>query len=290
MIASPVTWIGGKGRLAAQIVGQFPHHSQYDTFVDVLGGGAHVLLQKPAYRHFEIYNDLNNDLVNFWMVCRDKPEALAAQLDSLPYSRELHYRYHASLYSGEWLDPVERAARWFYVLRSSFSSTIGATSNGWKCGPRDIGRGEPHAMKTAIALFTQISERLRSVEIDNRDFAEVITRVNRTPNPGRVLYYVDPPYIEREEYYEGVPLFTEADHRRLARQLNQVEGYIALSYYDDPLLAEFYPSPRWTRMYWDVPLHGQRTRQTHDRAREMLLTNYSRDTQLWEYAGSEAST
>jgi site-specific DNA-adenine methylase len=53
-LRSPLPWIGGKYSSAPRILQAFPHHTSYDLYVDLFGGAAHVLLQKPAYHHVEV--------------------------------------------------------------------------------------------------------------------------------------------------------------------------------------------------------------------------------------------
>ncbi len=223
-----------------------------------------MLLQKPRYHHAEVYNDNNNDLVNFWLCMRDHAEAMQARLASLPYARSLFYSYQHSLYDGMPLENIERAVRWFYVVRCSFLPVMRKSPQGWSTGPGK----KAAAYASALRLFTLITERLRLVEIDNRDFAWVIAR-HQSP---RTLLYVDPPYLEVKDYYQSG--FALADHKRLASVLNATPAYVALSYYQHPLLDELYPASRWRRIVWRVPKHSQRTRSVHDRAQEMLLMNY----------------
>jgi len=270
-VRSPLTWIGGKYYSASQIVAAFPAASSYDTYVDLFGGAAHVLLHRPfEKRHAEVYNDINQDLVNFWMQCRDHGEELEARCRSLPYSRALHYQYHHELYHGEELDPLERAVRWFYILRSTFNAFIGPMHHGWLASP---GRVESVAYHTALDLFEALQRRLRYVLIDCRDFAAVL----RSHDNPRTLFYVDPPYIEKEDYYyqrgDGMA-FGLHDHERLAVLLNDTSALVALSYYPHPLLDRLYPESKWRRLTWEAVKHSQRGPETRERATEMLLCNY----------------
>jgi DNA adenine methylase len=247
-VRSPLTWIGGKYYSAPQIVAAFPPASRYDTYVDLFGGAAHVLLHRPfEKRHTEVYNDINQDLVNFWMQCRDHAEELEARCRSLPYSRALHYQYHHDLYHGEELDLLERAVRWFYVLRSTFNAFIGPVHHGWLASP---GRLESVAYHTALDLFEALQRRLRSVLIDCRDFAAVV----RSHDNPRALFYVDPPYIEKEDYYQredGIA-FGLHDHERLAGLLNDTSAQVALSYSPHPLLDGLYPAQTAALSLWET--------------------------------------
>jgi DNA adenine methylase len=275
-LRSPLPWMGGKYHMAPFILSSFPATSAYDVYVEPFAGACHVLMQKPVAHHYEAVNDLNGDLVNFWMRMRECPDALLSQLQDLPYSRQLHYDYHRSLFDGSELDPLERAVRWFYVLQSSFSCHLKPTSTGWKNRPRDVGRGQPHAYHTALSLFDAVSERLKCVEIDNRDF-EAVIKQHAGP---RTLFYVDPPYLGVEDYYKRADGgFTMADHERLARVLASVPGYVALSSYEHPALEAWYPASKWRRLQWQTRKHSQRTKTTHDEVEEVLLLNYEATSQ-----------
>jgi DNA adenine methylase len=125
-----------------------------------------------------------------------------------------------------------------------------------------------------------MQQRLRLVEIDNRDFEGVV----RSYTGPRTLFYVDPPYLGVEDYYKHADgTFTIDDHRRLAHLLNEIEGSVVLSYYEHPLLDEWYPAPKWRRLTWKTRKHSQRTRETHDEATELLLCNYpAASASLWD--------
>ena len=254
-VRSPLTRIGGKYFSAPQIVATFPDASCYDTYVDLFGGAAHVLLYRPfEKRHAEVYNDIDQDLVNFWMQCRDHAEELETRCRSLPYSRALHYQYHHDLYHGETLDPLERAVRWFYMLRSTFNGSIGPVHHGWLAS---ADRPPAVAYHTALDILEALQHRLRYVLIDCRDFAEVL----RSYESQRTLFYVDPPYIEKEDYYqrEDGTVFSLFDHKRLAVLLNETPALVALSYYPHPLLDELYPTHKWRRVTWKTVKHSQRS-------------------------------
>lgn len=280
-LRSPVCWIGGKHYSAQRILRAFPPPKSYDTYVELFGGAAHVLIQKPPWYHIEVYNDVNDDLVNFWQQYQDHPQELEARCRAFLYARALYYQFHCSLFNGTPLEPLERAARWFYVQRSVFAGQPAApVAHGWNTGAKGGHRSAAHAYQTALDLFRVLAQRFRTVMIDNRDFADVFALYDEP----RVLFYVDPPYLSHEQYYrQDAATFTLADHRRLAALLNQTRAFVALSYYPDPsLLEDLYPAGKWYRITWPVAKHSQRTKTTHERATEMLLTNYRPARTLWD--------
>jgi DNA adenine methylase len=278
---SPVRWMGGKHHLAQKIIASFPPLTSYDIYVEPFGGAAHVLLAKPPYRHTEIHNDMNDNLVNFWLCMRDHLEEMQQRLETLPYARSLYYSYHRSLFDGTPLDAIERAVRWYYVLSSSFRAEVSVTPNGWNSSGL---RCEARASKNAVQLFSEAMKRLRHVHFDNRDFEGVIKQYESL----RTLIYCDPPYLDAEHYYQGS--FNLEDHKRLATLLNNTPSKVALSYYPHPLLDELYPENRWRRIMWKTPKHSQRTKETHDIATEMLLCNYpAQSATLWNDATTLAN-
>ena len=280
-LRSPVPWVGGKSASAHRIVSAFPPSQTYGTYVEVFGGAAHVLVRKPPSGHLEVYNDLNNDLVRFWMAARDRPQALQQRLETLPYSRSLYDAYRKSLQTHEPMDDLERAARWFYCLRSTFGGMPDLTK-GWSYSIRR-GKSNAHAMRTATALLSVIAKRFRCVQIEHQDFASII-QTYQTP---RTLFYVDPPYIGCEDYYDesdGTSLFTDNDHHRLATLLNATPALVAVSYYEHPLLSELYPASSWRRITWMQAKAVERTRHSRQYGHEVLLMNYPEAPGLWETA------
>jgi len=65
---------GAKTGIADWIINTMPSH---DTYVEVFGGAAGVLYQKPRSK-YEIYNDHNEDVTQFFRMLRDRPDELAA--------------------------------------------------------------------------------------------------------------------------------------------------------------------------------------------------------------------
>jgi len=81
---SPLCWMGGKSRLASQIVALIPEHQAY---AEVFAGAAWVFFTKPESK-FESINDLNSDLVVFYRVLQYHVEEFCRQFKFLLSSRE----------------------------------------------------------------------------------------------------------------------------------------------------------------------------------------------------------
>jgi DNA adenine methylase len=227
---------GGKWRLAPWVIGQFPKHRVY---VEPYGGAASVLLRKPR-SGFELYNDLDDEVVNVFRVLRDRD--LAAELERLlrltPFARvEFLEAWEPTA------DPVERARR--TVARSFMGHASGSHNPEAPTGFRAKGvrRGSSAPMDLAgwpdcVRLFTQ---RLVGVVIESQPALEIISRHD---GPA-VLFYCDPPYLHSTRVIEYRRTayrheMTEAQHIELSKTLRSVRGRVVLSHYDCPLYRELY--------------------------------------------------
>jgi DNA adenine methylase len=113
--------IGGKAGLADKIIPYIPPHI---TYSEPCCGGMAVLLNKPP-SPVEVVNDINGDIVNFWRVLRDQRDAFIAALQATPYARD---EYAACDLAWRRQDPatdVERARRWYVLMRQSFGERMG---------------------------------------------------------------------------------------------------------------------------------------------------------------------
>ena len=81
-----IKWMGGKRRLAAQILPQFATHTCYvEAFA---GAGALFFAKEPAQT--EVLNDLNGELVNLYRVVQHHLEEFVRQFKWALTSREIY--------------------------------------------------------------------------------------------------------------------------------------------------------------------------------------------------------
>src|ERR1017187_2722585 len=120
-IASPITWFGGKSRLAPRIIQHFPKHT---CFCEPFGGSAAVLLAKEP-SPVEVYNDLDGELVNFFRVLRATrlSARLRTRLEDTPTAPA-----DFLLSQQPTDDPVEAARRFMVRQRQSFAGKGGEWS------------------------------------------------------------------------------------------------------------------------------------------------------------------
>ncbi len=222
-----IGWIGGKRQLRNEILSHFPA-AGVSRYIEVFGGAGWVLFAKEQVPgQMEVYNDLNGDLVNLFRCVKYHCEALQAELNYLPHSREIFFDYIAQR-QVRGLTDLQRAARFLYLVKHSFGSSKNRFATDAK------------STYNTQKILPEIQKRLKNVVIEQRDFEALLKTYDR-PN---ALFYLDPPYVGTERHY--AVQFSDADHQRLAEALKNIKGRFVLSYGDVPLVRELYS---WCNIY-----------------------------------------
>lgn len=75
-------YIGGKFYLLEKLISVIPEHK---TYIEVFGGAGSLLINKSPSK-IEVFNDIDGDLINPFMVVRDKPREFVKKFRWLLYS------------------------------------------------------------------------------------------------------------------------------------------------------------------------------------------------------------
>lgn len=201
-----IPWLGGKRRLAQQILPLFPPHTCYvEPFA---GAAALFFLKTPAKA--EVLNDVNGDLVNLYRVVKHHLEEFVRQFRWTLISRQ----------NWDWLqatDPatltdVQRAARFYYLQRMAFGGKI----VGQTFGTSTTGRPSLNLLRIEEEL-SEAHLRLSVASIEQLDWYACVKRYDRP----HTLFFMDPPYWQTEGY--GVPFALE-EYVRMAECLRTMRG------------------------------------------------------------------
>lgn len=216
-----LSWIGGKKLLRNKIINEFPHTKQFDKYVEVFGGAGWVLFAKDRHATYEVYNDINSNLVNLFKCVKYHAEELQKELNFMINSRELFQEYISQMNS-KGLTDIQRAARYFYLIKLSY----GADGDTYGAVKKDVEK-----MKSYIK---QIQTRLTNVVIENRSFEKIIDKYDSDTT----LFYLDPPYHTTEKHYNTG--FNEDSHIQLNTMLKEIKAKFVLSYNDDEFIRGLY--------------------------------------------------
>ena len=264
MLNSPFKWVGGKSRLRKPIIDLLPRHTCY---VEPFAGAAWVLFGKPP-SDVEVLNDIDQELVTFFRVVKEKPEELIASFEWELVSRAEFERL--ARLDPRQLTDVQRAHRFYYLIMAGWGGELNYPR--FQTSITDGGHGNRliGALKTLRERLEPIHERLRTVIIENLEWRECIDRYDR---PGTVMY-VDPPYPGNGANYAHNMREWEA-HCDLAKRLGNTKCRWILSSYDIPEIRELFSS------YFMISVQaasGMKVKKNdHSRVlnKEVLITNYA---------------
>ncbi|MDO4583326.1 MAG: DNA adenine methylase [Planctomycetia bacterium] len=290
-INSPFRYAGGKFYARKLILAHIPKHSVY---IEPFAGGGSIFFAKSKVLQNHL-NDKDEDLINVYKIIRDYPEKLVSFLqknsekknripssltrsisdgEPLPATKELHafFKNHYIPNNG-----IERAGRWFYLNRTSYSGIMNFKNMYW-------GYGDKYSMtpKNWPSHIFRTSEKLQGVELTSEDFEIIIDNA-----PQGAFLFIDPPYFnaDQDKFYQC--FFTQEDHYRLMRCLYRNQGRLKLfvTYDNTPEIYEMYSwmaeihSKEWNYCIQrtdDQKYHSVR-KGTRYKGRELFLLNYHSD-------------
>jgi len=128
-INSPFRYAGGKFYARDLILEHIPDHSYY---VEPFAGGASIFFAKPKVKN-NCLNDIDVDLMNCFLIIRDYPEKLIERLKDEKASKERH-GYYKNVFKAK--TKLDRAVRWFYLNRTSYSGIMNMQNCYWRYGEK----------------------------------------------------------------------------------------------------------------------------------------------------------
>jgi DNA adenine methylase len=267
-INSPFRYAGGKFYARKLILEHIPAHTHY---IEPFAGGGSIFFAKELVE-FSQLNDFDQELVNCYIQIRDHVEELISLLAGIPATKELHNHYK-NIYKPT--TPLERAFRWYYLNRTSYSGIMNMANCYW-------GYGDKYSMRPENwpRHLRRCSEKLQGVEITCLDFETVIREA-----PAGSFLFVDPPYYNADQDKFYTHSFMLADHHRLAAVLAErgTEISFLLTYDNSPEVRALYP---WANQVlekeWNYTIArtDDQTGRTTDRGtrsmgREIFILNYN---------------
>ena len=273
MAESVFPWFGGKTLFLPKILRLLPQHQ---TYVEVFGGSGALLMAKHP-SPVEVYNDLDEGLVNFFRVMRSPENStrLMKLCEMTPYSRS-EYIYARDHWSNE-PDEVVKAYLWYLVARWSFSARFGTMIGFDITASANHMAGRVNKWRSSIKKMPKFTERLLKVQVENRDFRDILKTYDRSTT----LFYLDPPYVpetRRDGTY--VHELTLEDHYELVEILLSLQGMAVLSGYENdvykPLVENNWDRYEYQTWSWaDVRDTNNNNPEKHTREMrtEVIWTN-----------------
>ena len=278
-----LSYIGGKSKIGKWIV---PFYDKdMETYVETFGGMYWCffnmdLKQYPNLKKV-VYNDFNPLNYNLFK-CVQNPEELLKAINSIEcqqfgvevtpaHLKEQFISFQAEIFGENFkVNPgdYEVAAKYVYILTQVFSGSKPETSS--YIDLKGKYKSKYLTFRDKLSKPDWVEHFLKITDVENMDFADVINKYDSS----NTYFYVDPPYWKTENYYSNHD-FDRNDHERLANSLKSMEGKFSLSYYDFPLLSEWFPKDNYT---WEMKQFAKaaaaKKGKSQNMGEELLIMNY----------------
>jgi len=278
-----LSYIGGKSKIGKWIVPFYP--KDMETYVETFGGMFWCffnmdLSQYPNLKRV-VYNDFNPLNYNLFM-CLQNPEVLLSAVNRIPCQqqgvedtpaiyKEQFNTFQKELFSDGFTinyPDYDVAAKYAYVLTQVFSGSKPETSS--FIDLKGKYKSKYLTFRDKLSKPDWVDHFLKITDVENMDFSDVIDKYD---SPSTYIY-LDPPYWKTENYYSNHD-FDRQDHERLANVLHNVKGKFSLSYYDFPLLSEWFPKDqyRWVKKEFAKAAAAKKG-EKQNMGEELLIMNY----------------
>ena len=267
-INSPFRYAGGKFYARKLINEHIPEHSYY---IEPFADGASIFFAKNKVKNTWL-NDLDDELINCLIMIRDYTGEFIYRIKDENATKERH-SYYKNIFMPE--TNLDRAVRWFYLNRTSYSGIMNKQNCYW-------GYGDKYSMRPENwpRNILRTSEKLQRVKLTSLDFEKVIEEAE----DGAFLF-VDPPYFNADQDKFYTHSFKKNDHIRLCKVIKKNKERLKfLITYDDSLeIRELYS---WaTALYekeWNYTINrtddqknGTKRKGTRYKGKELFIVNYN---------------
>ena len=214
--------VGGKSRLAAQIVKMIPKH---ETYVEPFAGAGAVFFKKdPA--ELEVLNDKDRIIYHLYKDMRTVGERVKA----------MDFRCSRSKFNiakkGKATTPFKRLHQNLIVTKHSFGGHAQGFMGRNACA---AGKGAGRNLKASAWRY---KERLKHVVIRNQDWKKVAKKYDGP----HTFFYFDPPYMTQK----GTWGYAAMQPEPIAKFLKSLKGKWILSYENTPRMKKLFSGKKYT--------------------------------------------
>ena len=248
---SPFRYPGNQIYALDTLLSFIPEHRCY---AEPFCGGASTFFGKPKVEGNWL-NDVDQELIDTYIVIRDQPEKLIATLADEEIS-EKRYNHFKTGFTPR--NSFETAVRWFHLNRTSRIETM---SRLWEQDDKINSR--PTDWTNSIL---ECSKKLQGVRLTSGDFESVLDNV-----PEGAFLFIAPPYSihhsSAQNQLHKYPFEREA-HFRLADALKLLDGRVKF-------LVTYNENEELRRMYsWDEHILISKLPNKPSQKEEIVITNY----------------
>ena len=229
---------------------EIPH----DEFREVFVGGGSVFLGKDLAKSNWI-NDKDEELINFYQTIVDdtKSEKLYTMLNKEIVDKKRYKKIQNFVAKND----IERAYKYFYLNRTSFSGIM----NKPRCGYM---LGSSVTPDNWVDRIKPVAEKMKNTKISCLDFRDMLLTGN-----ANLLVYLDPPYYKASQKIYNHE-FSEKDHQDLREILKNSKFKFILSYNNHEDIKDLYS---WANIKDESWIYFMSENRRQD-GKELIITNF----------------
>ncbi len=209
--------------------------------------------------------------MNCFIIIRDHPNELIERLKNEQATKKRHH-YYKNIFKPK--TKLDKAIRWFYLNRTSYSGIMNMKNCYW-------GYGDKYSMRPENwpDNILRTSEKLQNVRLTSFDFEKVIEEVK-----DRAFLFIDPPYFNADQDKFYTHSFKKEDQFRLCNVLKKHSKRFKflLTYDNSPEIKKLYNSTNslhekewnYTINRTDDQKNGTTRRGTRYKGKELFIVNY----------------
>ena len=236
IMKTPVSYYGGKQKLASKIISLIPEHTLYcEPFV----GGAAVFFAKEK-SEIEVLNDTNKELINFYKTVKNDFVSLEMEIRISLHSRDLHRKASVIYNHPDMFSEIKRAWAVWVLSSQSFSAQLDS-SWGYDVSKNTTTK---KVINNRDRFTEEMAIRLQNVQIEAADALYII----KGRDSENAFFYCDPPYFNSDcGHYDG---YSEQDFENLLISLAGIKGKFLMSSYPSTILQKYAKEKGW--YMWSV--------------------------------------
>ncbi|MFD2961389.1 MULTISPECIES: DNA adenine methylase [Olivibacter] len=262
-LKTPISYYGGKQKLASKIVSVIPNHTLYcEPFL----GGAAVFFAKEK-SEVEVLNDTNREIMNFYRVIKDDFVSLDKEIKISLHSRDLHRKASVIYNNPDMFGEIKRAWALWLLSTQSFSSQLDSS---WGFD-KTKNTTTKKIINNRDRLDIDIAIRLQNVQLECADALYVI----KSRDHEDAFFYCDPPYVGSDcGHYDG---YADTDYENLLILLSNIKGRFLLSSYPSSILSKYAKENGWSQWSYETGVTVNQKSGYQKRKIEVLTANYRFD-------------
>ena len=219
-INSPFRWAGGKFYARKIIQAYIPKHNYY---IEPFLGGGSVFFHKNKTESW--LNDFDKNLMNCYLNIKSNVFKLINYLDGEVATKDRHFFFKKKFKPR---NPLEKAARYYYLNRTSYSGIMKEENCYW-------GYGEKYSMRPENwgRQLIKNYKKLQGIKLTSVSYESIF---NNLPTKKEIFMFLDPPYYNADQNKFYAKSFTLKDHYKLSEILKKLPKKIKfLLTYDNSL-------------------------------------------------------